>query len=113
MYLVAVKNTLNTKKQLEKIKKHMKIFSIQPKLSKRDISRLTPLLCNYNYLVEELSLNANVYTQTDLKKLILIELKNKKRNFILKKLTSRIISEERRNILGAIEKCLKANLRRK
>lgn len=86
----------------------MKIFTKQPKITASDRKELRPLLTGYNYLVGELSSYPNYYSQDDLKKLILLELQGKKRLFILEKLTSRILTKERENIMGAIKECLKA-----
>lgn len=89
----------------------MKIFQTQPTLSKEDEAHLKPLLGNYVKLVDEL---ANYeYSQEDLKKLVLIELKNNRRKFILQKLASRIVTKKRENILNNITKCLNQSLKQK
>jgi hypothetical protein len=70
-----------------------------------DSVRLGPHLTNYNRLNEILILN-NLPIE-DVQKMILLELKGKSRQFILRKLVGRLKSKERKQLLHNLASCLK------
>lgn len=72
-------------------------------VSTRDLNRLKPSLSNWPKLNELLVLGV---TNTDLKKLILVELNSKKRVAILDRLCARLKKQELRQLRELISECL-------
>ena len=85
----------------------MKIFSQQPKLTRKDKLRLSPFLSNYNKLVKCVAYD--MFTQADLKMLVLLELKGKQRQDFFRFLIGKIQTKQREEIKTKIDQCLKEN----
>ena len=65
------------------------------------------MLSNYNKLVEHLA--SGDFSQEDLKRLVLLEVKGKKREHVLNRLVARVQTKERERIHSNIEKCVNQN----
>jgi hypothetical protein len=74
-------------------------------LTAKDMTRLKPHLSGWVRLNEILMLGT--LSAEDLRKLILIEITERKRRQILRKLVSRLKSTERQHLLSLIDNCLK------